>query len=148
MTTSRINTIIDYLMNKISTDPELGTLFADITKQEFPICNEYPALNVNAMDSQDDSSILGSPLKARTVTMRIYVVLHPDGLATDTDMWDTLDTIRTRISADKYLGVEPTNLLINPIVDVNVFTIPSPFGTPLMGARYLEFQCVLREQNI
>lgn len=148
MTTSRVSSVLAYLVAKIKGDAELGAFFRDVTMAEFPICEEYPACNVNALNSVDDASLLGMPLKARVVGISIYITLSPDGTAVDTDLWDVVDAVRTLLATDKYLGVVNVNaLLINPIIETNVSSIPSPFGTPLMGCRAIEFDAVLREQN-
>lgn len=145
---SRVSTAIAYLITKIKSDVSLNNFFADVTDEEFPQCEEYPACNVNAMSSQDDSTKLGMPLKARVVTMNVFVVLHPDGKTSDTTLWNVIDAIRDIIKADKNFGAVGYNAILEqPVIETHVFTVPSPFGTPLMGCRKIEFEAVLRESN-
>lgn len=150
LVSSKINSILDKLKTNIIADVDLNAAFRDVTRKEFPLCDNYPSCNVNAVDTADDIGVTGMGRKLRRVRINIFVTLNRAALEKlEPDLWDLVDTVRRRVESDRYLGVvNVSNLLEQPIVSVNVRSVPSPVGTNYVGTRVLEFDVHYREDLI
>jgi hypothetical protein len=150
LVSSKINSILDALKTNIEADEDLYNAFRDVTRKEFPLCDNYPSCNINAVDTADDIGVTGMSRKLRRVRVNIYVTLNRAALEKlEPDLWDLVDTVRRRVESDRYLSfVNADNLLEKPIVSVDVRSVPSPVGTNYVGTRVLEFDAHYREDLI
>ena len=144
---SAVNTVLDYLVALIKNHASTANLFKDVTRSEFPLCEDFPSCNVNASGTTDDTSIYGMGTRQRVVQCRVYCTLNSgevDNL--DGDIWDVADAVRAAIESDKFLGaVNVSALLLEPIIEINVRSVPSPMGISYLGCKVLEFNAKTRE---
>lgn len=146
----RVNTVLKYVQAKVKNDGVLGAYFGDVTLAEFPFCENYPSININARDTIDDAGAFGMGRKQRTIRVQMYVtVQNGDYVGVQGDVWAAADAVRALLEADRYFGVvNVSNLLENPIVEISARAVSGPFGMAIVGTRVLEFDAVLRENLI
>lgn len=147
LVSSGVNAVLDKVIANIRANVDLNAVLRDVTRKEFPLCDDFPSCNVNASGTGDDVGILGMGRKQRIIRVQVYVVLNQQQLELmDPNLWDLVDTLRVVLESDRYLGVVNAGALLeSPILDVSVRPIPSPVGTNYVGARVLEFEARLRE---
>ncbi|AFZ66985.1 hypothetical protein [Deinococcus peraridilitoris] len=140
MSTQRISTTLAaleaYLRGK------LGAKFADITTAEFPFCEDFPALHVNAGTTADDTSAPGMGLRERKVQVRLFVTLQRAQVRERGVLWDLVDDVRDAVLSDPFLG----GLTRQPVIKLPVSPVPSPTGSAYSDCRQLSFEITLLEQ--
>lgn len=151
---SNVNAVLDKILENIRAS-QAGRFFEAFERKEFPYCEAFPAIHVNASDALDDTNQFGMGQRQRNVRVLVYVTLLPysssDPNELEQDIWDVVDQVRDVIFADKWLG-EPnpasgssTNLLHMPIIRADVRSVPSPIGVPWTNCRRIEFDAMIRE---
>lgn len=138
---SLTNVVLDLLHQKFVNTPAVSALFKDITRKEFPFCDDFPALHVNSSSRREDTQILGMGFKQLEPRIQIYVTLGRQQLENmQQDIWETVDTVTQCIESDRFLS----GALIQPILSIEVRSVPSPIGTAYLGTRVIEFDAKIR----
>lgn len=119
--------------------------FGDVTLREFPYCDDWPACHVNVLELSDAPGEPGFPYSTLRLQVGIYVSLQePDLEASNDRLWRVVMTVRSAITSDRTLG----GLLNEKLLLRAVRQVPSPFGTPIVGTRRIEFEAAIIEPLI
>lgn len=142
LTASSVQDLTEYVRDLLAADADLAAAVTTFTTREFPYCDAFPAVHVNATRAADDTSIGGMGRRIRTVQLRIYVTLNrADSIERENDLWARVDHIRTLIDGDRQFG----NRLTVPVIRLPVDSVPSPTGSYYVGTRVITADCELAE---
>lgn len=142
LTHSAVQTLTEYVRNLLAGDAVLAAAIATFTTREFPFCDAFPAVHVNATRASDDTNVGGMGRRIRTVQLRIYVTLNrADSTERENDLWSRVDHIRAIIDTDRRFGT----LLTVPVIRLPVDSVPSPTGSYYVGTRVITADCELAE---
>ena len=139
---SAVQSLITRVRDMLAADATLKAGFTEFTTREFPFCDDFPAIHVNAEGSSDDTSYGGMGTRQRTVAMRVFVTItSADSQAREAALWPLVDRVRAIIDADRHLG----STLRVAITHLDVRSVPSPVGSYYVGTRRVDFDAVIEE---
>jgi hypothetical protein len=143
---SQTNVVLDALYQLLKNDASVAPLFKDITRKEFPFCDDFPALHINSSSRREDTAILGMGFRQLEPRVQVYVTLGRQQLENmQQDIWETVDTVCACIESDRFLVVGGIPTLIQPILNLEVRSVPSPIGTAYLGTRVIEFDAKIKD---
>ena len=133
--------VLAAVIAKVKGDASTSSAFQSFSTREFPLCDAFPALNVNATGVSDDFSH-GMGVIERAISIRAYVTVNSESEEqAANDVTDLAEKVRAVLNKDRTLG----GALWLPFLAVNVVSVPGPLGMNLIGARCLEFEGIIRE---
>ena len=143
---SAVADVLKIVKERLFSSEILEGIFKEITLKEFPIAKNWPAIHVNAEDS--NTTIAGKSIgkSDRVTQIRVYVTLAKKDLEElDISIWETIDTVRSVLIGDGKQDRFWGGLCDYPTLTFDVRTVPSPVGSVYLGTRVILFDAHIKE---